>query len=742
MIDSLVHRRSTLITLLLGLVAGNTLAAGPLYWDWPRGREFSELELRGTTLDAQGHLTRGLDSRQVGPAGPEVVWHLGDDGHGGVLAGTGHGGGLFRLDGRGEQELLAQVGGPDVFCTLVRGNGDILVGTGSEGRLFALDEQGESRLLGQVDGGYVWALAEERSGGPVWVAAGSPAALYRLGEDEVLQKVCLLEAQNALAVTVLADGRLLVGTQGPGLLYVVDPDQPDRRRVVFQAAQDEIRQFIAGPEGRLFMLALNNVDDEAGAGAAAAAALGQAGKMMDLFEVAEESGVARSALYTWEEGDAVREYWSADLDLMMVAWSESWGWLAGGPLDQESGLAVLHALQAPAGHHPLASWPGGDILDLLVVPGGSGGDRILVAQAHPGSIREVGRLQAGDPEQENLALSPPLDAGRAVRWGRLNWQGSADTGDVRWSVRSGNQEAPGSGWSGWSDWRTGRDQALEVPDGRFLQWRMSFDKSVEPLAAAVTAVSLSAWQENVAPVVSNLTLEQVMDISLGGMMAGGENITQTFSSGLKAEFSKSSHRTRRADQERAGETRPLKVFSWLGRDANQDRLTYTLEFRPDGGGPWRAAVPETQETLGSWDTSAVADGQYWVRVVAHDGLDNPDRLRLQGEAVLGPVLVDNTPPELEMLKIEPAEGGFRVEFAAEDAMSCLAGASIVLPDGGQERLDPRDLICDSKREEFRTFIAWPRPGRGENGPVWPVTVEVSDLAGNTARAQGHLARQK
>ncbi len=726
-----------LLAAALVLAQGVALAAGPMYWDWPRGRDFSELEHEGTTLDTQGYLTRGLAGRQVGPAGPEVIWHLAGDGHGGCLAGTGHGGGLFRLDKDREQSLLAQLNGPDIFCTLVRSSGEILVGTGSEGGLYSVDEQGESTLLGQVDGGYVWAMAEDPASGNVWLATGSPAGLYRLDGKDQINLVSRLEAQNALAVMVDSRGRLLVGTQGPGLLYVLDRKVSEEPRVVLQAPQDEIRHFLQGPGDDLFFLALNSNVDEGGGPAGLNGVAANAAKMMDMFEVKPEHEVPRAALYSLGADDRWREYWAGELDLMMVAWSQSWGWLGGGPLDEQTGQSVIHTLVPPASSHPLASWPGGDVLDVLVMPRKGKDDAVLVAQAHPGSIRELVSPQG----HQAVATSPPLDAGRPVRWGRLSWTGNRTGGEPRWSVRTGNQESLGEGWTAWSDWRQGPDLELDVPESRFLQWRVALPAGGEE-APVVSGVSVSAWQDNVAPVVSDLTLEQVIDISLGGMMSGGENITQSFRSGLKAEFSQSSVRTRRAGPERAAETRPLKVFSWRGRDANEDRLTYSLQYRPDQGGPWRAAVERTQESLGSWDTSALDDGEYRVRVVAHDGLDNPQPLRLEGQAELGPVTVDNTPPRLGELKVEAREGGFLVRFSAQDDLSSLAGAILTLPDGAEERLDPVDLICDSREEEFRVDVAWPRPESGSGDPVWTVAVEVWDLAGNVARSQGHLVRIK
>ncbi len=63
---------------------GLVMGAGPVYWDWPDDRAFSELELNGTALAQNGHLAAGLTARDLGLDGPEVFWTTVPDGDGGV----------------------------------------------------------------------------------------------------------------------------------------------------------------------------------------------------------------------------------------------------------------------------------------------------------------------------------------------------------------------------------------------------------------------------------------------------------------------------------------------------------------------------------------------------------------------------------------------------------------------------------------------------------------------------------
>ena len=216
----------------------------------------------------------------------------------------------------------------------------------------------------------------------------------------------------------------------------------------------------------------------------------------------------------------------------------------------------------------------------------------------------------------------------------------------------------------------------------------------------------------------------------------GDNVTQTFVSGLKVEFGRKSSSDNKADPRRAAFTRAVRIMTWQGQDPNSDRLLYGLEYRRQDEKSWRTIVEETPEQLGSWDTGEIPDGSYHVRVTASDRLDNPGALALSHTKEAGPLLVDNTPPEISRFKLEKIPTGLRISFRAQDKASVLSQAFIRLPDGREQRLDPVDRICDSRQEEFRTEIPWPMSHRQAGDEPWQVRVEVWDLLGNSAFSEG------
>jgi hypothetical protein len=387
----------------------------------------------------------------------------------------------------------------------------------------------------------------------------------------------------------------------------------------------------------------------------------------------------------------------------------------------------------------MARWAGGDVLDIMVPAKAS--EQLIICQAQPGSLVGLGDQGQNPPS----ALSAPLDGGAPVNWGRLTWRGEGPQGRLHWSVRGGNRSLPDETWTAWSKSWTDSDHALDLAPCRFLQWRVEFPAGQEPDRGwRVTEVAVSAWQDNLPPVVTVFQLEHLADMSFGGLMNGGENVTQRFRSGLLAEYSRNVTPNNRVGPTRGAFVRSLRVFTWQATDPNGDRITYRLDYRQVGTASWRPistlrpGQQETGETLATWDSAEVADGQYELRLTASDGRDNPAHLSREAERHFGPVAVDNTAPTISDFKVRATATGFAVQCRAEDRSSVLAGAQVTLPDGSLERLDPVDRICDSRSEEFAAEIAWPRPGTPVGPKPWVVRVEVQDLGGNLGVQAGEV----
>jgi len=723
-----MSRLATILSILC--TASCAGAAGPAFWDSPARVPFTDGELAGAGLDAGGSLVPGLVAETVLADSSLVLWSVVADGDEAVFAGSGHEGRLWRVDRRGAASLVADLPVEEIFSLVADGDG-VLAGCGPGGQIFGVRGDGAVTPRGSVAGGYAWDLVRAADG-TVYVAAGSPAAIYRLADDGGPELVVELPASNALDVAVRADGILLVSTQGPGRVFEI---QPDRRRwsLVLAMEQDEGRQVLPGPDG---WYALGYQDDTANGGDAAAGEVGRGGGPggpemglgpFDIMVTADaDVQPVRSALY-WLDGPAPVRIWNSEQAITSVAWSEDHGWLGAGQREN-GGSTVLYALVEPNDRRPLARWDGGDVLRLLVVGDASGPARVLAAQAHPGRLT---RLRTPDAD-EATALGAPLDARTPSRWGRLAWSGAAGGQEPRFAVRTGMSPAPDESWTPWSDLGRGRDLDLgALAPARVLQWRVTL-----PAGSRVDAVTVSASVPNLAPAITHLELRPDGELFTGGMMQQNDNATQRFPDGLQVEYSVQSREDRRLDRDRATTLRPLRTLTWHAGDPTEDALVAQLLQRRQGEDAWLPIGGPTREQAQTWDTAVLPDGWYEVKLVVSDLPANPAALALTTERVLPAVPVDNTPPVVADWAVAPVPTGFTLRCAVQDAFGPLAGAEVELPDGSFERLDPRDGICDSAREEFAATVTYPQAWRETVPRPWSVRARFWDLQGNLASATG------
>lgn len=716
-----------LIVLTLLTVAGPVRAAGPVFWDSPEDVPFRAGRWQGAALDARGGLVAGLGATTVLADSSLVIWSVVPDGRGDAWLGSGHDGRVWRAPASGEASAWVTLPVAEVFAVLPGADG-LLAGCGPEGQVYAVAADGEHTLLATVPGGYVWDLARGPSG-QIYLATGSPATVYRLHDDGRLEALASLPCRNALDLAVVQDGSLLVAGQGPGRVFHVRPDD-GRWSLLLALEQDEVRQIVAGPDG-WYALGYQAEDPRQRGGDGGQSAGGDPFSGPFDFMVTASSDVkpVRSVLYRLD-GQATSRIWSSEHLVSTVAWSDDHGWLGAGAR-AEGGPSVLYTLTAPNDRRPVAAWEGGDVVDLAVLARDGKADAVLAAQAHPGVLT---RLQpvAG---REAVFEGPPLDGRHAIRWGRLAWQGEAGGGEPRFSMRTGMSPEPDPSWSAWQELPRGHNVDLaQIPASRSLQWRVAL-----PAGSRVGAVTVSGFEPNLPPFITRFALEPAGEMFMGGMMPSKDTVVQQFPSGLKVEYNLPSRRDGRAPRQRAAELRPLRTFTWHASDPNEDRLRHRLWYRPVAGdGTWRPLVAATAEQVFTWNTADLSDGRYEVRLVTDDGRDNPSVRALAAERRLGPLTVDNTPPEITSWALTPHHTGFHVEFKARDGFGVLGGAEMTLPDGQRMRLDPADGVCDTAREVFDDVVPFPAGDAGSPARPWTVEVRVWDLQGNLARKSGVL----
>ncbi|HEX7666209.1 MAG TPA: hypothetical protein VF407_16895, partial [Polyangiaceae bacterium] len=283
-----------------------------------------------------------------------------------------------------------------------------------------------------------------------------------------------------------------------------------------------------------------------------------------------------------------------------------------------------------------------------------------------------------------------------AKYGQISWRA---TGALEVSTRTGNTSTPDSTWSGWS---TGISQPATVqsPPARFVQIRARWSRDPK---AVLSEVMVPFVTDNVRPVVLNVDAEP---------KSGGAKGTKE---GLQA----SGGEPPKHDS--------VMKLSWKVDNADQDALRYRVDFRREGQNVWRDALKPGEVLTKNeyeWDTLALPEGKYRVRVEASDEPANPPNDVQKHALESEPVLVDNTPPVVTELTMT----GRKLHARAVDGLGPIARIEFSI-DGKLDwhPLAPTDGVFDTADEKSDTDVTALVPAGSHI-----VAVRAYDAAGNNA----------
>ena len=668
----MMHQRSWFVAgLLSAVLAGPAQGVAPETWS-TTGVDGWTLTLReGLALDSEGRVRLSLSGKPAEGFQAFTVWDLLPDGSG-VLAATGDGGVVYRIGADGTAVPAATVVQPEVTALGRTAEGHVLFGAAPDGMLYRLrGEQAEP--VADTPESYIWGiLPRGRSG--AWILTGNDAAVYVL-DGSALTRLAKI---NAVHVTGAIDAgdHLLLTTDSPGQLLSVDTGSGETR-VLYEAAQPELRSPLRTADGSLYCLA----NPESGNGS--------------VLRLLPSGGV--ETVWTSANGIVFDLLDGGDGSLIVAAGSET-------------GQGALVRLQPG----PPSAWS-----EFLTVDApqpaclAQVGSTLWVGTGGVGTV-----LRAVDSAGSGTVTSDVRDAGGTASWGALSLLPGTLGDGLRVETRSGNTLIPGESWSSWQPVSLNGGRGLVAsPAARFLQWKLTLGTS-----SAVSAVSVTYLPANLPPRVNELTISALgasMERSLDGSAPSA--LSQTLSGGARVDFQLPGYRgTTEATDEQAAWARRFRTLSWKGDDPNRDPLRYRVELRPESSESWQEIGKDLEGTVWVWDSSAVPDGWYRVRVTASDAGANPEPVAGSGNRVSEPFLVDNTAPRILNLSVS----GDHVEGVARDETSTVRSLSYAVNGGVWNRVFPVDGIPDMPEERFRISLQALDPGEHI------VLIRAVDEAGN------------
>ncbi len=638
---------------LSALAAGLALAPQPAgavgtrAFDLDAQDEFTGGDLRGVAVDSQGRVRAGWNLTDLSLAGASSVWAALALDDGGVLVATGAEGKVLRVAG-GRVTTYAETKQMAVTA-LARGpRGAVYAATLPAGKIFRIDGPGKLAELPKLtEADNVWDLAFDAKKNALYAATGPNGKLYALpaagGPPNLVYDS---DEPNLVSLALAPDGTVYAGSAGKGLVFKITG--PGRATVLYDCPGEEAKALALGPRGALFAAC-----NEFGEGGDAprrppSAPFNPAGP-------AGGRGKAGKGALVRIEPDGRAERWlsNADAHFVSLALDD-----AGRPHVGTGAEGRVYAVDENRTSSLVADTDERQVGALGLV----GKNRFIVS-GDPAVFHEI----RGTGGADATWTSKVLDAGLRANFGRLFWRSD---GALEFSTRSGNSATPDATWSDWSR-PVNAPNVTGSPPGRYVQVRARFARDPN---ATLHQVLLPFVTDNVRPVVTSIEAQPkgAATPSKEGIAASGA--------------------------ETPPRTGTLRV-TWKVDNPDNDLLRYRVQFRHDTQRVYRD-VTRPDEVLSKaeleWDTSALAEGTYRVRVEASDELANPPDRVNRHALESGVVFVDNTPPVFRSITAQ----GRRLRADVVDGLGPIARLDFAVDGRTDWRpLFPRDGVLDEPVEE-------------------------------------------
>jgi len=679
-------------------------------WTQDGADDFLSGDVTGVTVSSDGQVLLGAAWDSVVTGLPDVsqIWCLARDSKGRTWFGTGDQGRIYRWTPGEKPKLVWETGSSEVMSIAVDGQDNVYAGASPGGIIYRVSARGDTSRYFETGEQSVWTLAVGKNGA-LYAGTGSRGRIYRVtaaGKGEVFADT---RDQNVLALAWAKDGALLAGTSSKGLLLRIDP-QSGATRVIYDSGAEELRAIAVLDDGSVAVGTNKGTSGSSTGPAGSGSGLG--------IEVTPSSGMKCGVFLVQPDGSARLLYAPpCDYVYALAPGDNQSVWLTTG------NPAALFRVGLDRKFALLGATESKQLLALLHTS-----KETLVAAGNAGVLYALG---AGLGPLGTY-ISEAHDLKSVASWGeaRISLSGG---GEALWSSRSGFSKTPDDGWSPWSKEVTVKGYVkIESPPARFFQYRLRLRRgSGDP--PTVSTVEIAYLQRNLPPSIANVTLYGPENPYFeGGPDYRPPQISQSFSNGMKLEFSMPRSGPRPVSDPSAAWARGIRSASWDAIDPNGDNLSYKLFIKADDETSWKPLTRDLDDKAYSWDAESFANGTYRLKVEATDAPDNPDGTATIAERMSAPFLIDNVPPRVENLRTSSRAGSTRdrttvsVQGSAIDADSRIARIEYSVDGGDWKQVFPDDTIFDSLQEGFHFDV--PNLPAGEHA----ITVRASDSQRNVS----------
>jgi hypothetical protein len=730
-------RRAALVTLVLVCLAAAVRAAAPRFWRLEGTAAFLDGEIENLSLDSEARLRLGPGLRTLFDPESPNAWCVSFDDEGVLYLGTGNEGRVYRVDGE-EGRIVFDADELEVYAVAVGPDGRVYAGTSPDGVVYVLEEDGAAHPFFDPPEPYVWALAFDASDRLVVATGGDEGRVYRVASDGTSETLLKTSETHVLSLAVDGEGRIFAGSSPEGIVYRIDAS--GKVFVLLDSPFREIKALAVDGDGAVYAAAVDGAAPSAPSAPAPAAGPSPPAQpaseatpvaqvtVTESFTVAAppasppsvSSGASptpRGAVLRIRPGETIETLWSSSDDVPHALVATGEGVLVG-----TGDKGKIYRVVGEGEWTLLASVRAQQVTGLAARPGRP----VALVTSNPARLLAL----SDETAVEGTFVSGVKDAEAVAAWGRLRWEGRTPAGtEIRLETRSGNTSTPDTTWAPWTATEaTSRVAKIGSEGARFLQVRLTLLGS-EGRSPEIEALSAAYLQRNLRPRVTSITVHPPGEVFQKPIAVSGEPeilgldtdpLQEPRSDRPTPSMASVTAFSRKLQQ------KGLRTFAWEAEDPNGDSLVYEVQYRALGDDRWRPLRKGLTEAVLAWDTTAVPDGRYLVRVIASDAPENPPSLALAGHEDSRSFQVDNAPPSLVASLVDGSSPP-RIRATARDAGSSIHRLEISVDAGRWQEVYPRDGINDSTEETYE----FPLPAGVRPGPH-VVVLRAADRLGNVA----------
>lgn len=708
---------SRLSVVTLAMVSLCCVHAGPTRkWIQTSQKDFESGELGGVSVHSSGALRLAPNISVLLDKADAYVWSLVTDSKGNVYAATGDRGIVYKI-ADGKPSIFLDSSDPEVYALAVDQNDSVYAATSPSGIVYRVAPDGKTTQVFDSADPYVWAVAPGPEG-TLLLGTGDKGRIVRVSKEGKSTVVYDSGDMHILCLAMDSKQNLYAGTDTNGLLYKIS--FTGSVSVAYDAAESEIRCVAVDLEDNVYFgtasgaalprppttttapstTSSSRPPTGAGVTTAGPPAPTKAPTAKPPPRQPQAPGktvTGTNAVYRLDpEGNVTRIFAKKGVAMLSLACKDD-SLLVGTGND-----GVLYEISPSRTVTTLIDLDESQILAVTV----GADERIVLGTGHRGKVVAMAR----DVHPKGTYKSTVFDSQFVSKWGRLDRTGIfPPKTKVAFATRSGNVKYPDDTWSDWSSPSDG-PFVVTSPPSRFLQYRATLATTNPEANPSVMQVSVAYLSANQAPEVTDIGIVSPPRPSKKGPSA---------SSGAPRPGS-------RADLSLPTRSISRKAeIAWTAADANRDRLCFDLLFRGEDEQTWKPLLEEEGQTKFIWDTESVPDGTYRVKVVASDAASQPPALAKTGEKVSDPFVIDNTPPSVKDIKVEPGVKPHPVKASILDNSGAVVEGYYAVDGDKWIPLQPADGIFDSKAEEIQLTIEVKQAGEHT------LVIKVRDEAGNT-----------